>query len=294
MTVGIIISLFNAIHFRKPYNILFEFIPQIVFLMVTFGYMVFLIIFKWCINWNYGDTVFATLVRDDASGGVPSLLNLMINMFISPTDPSMTNKTHIMYRIYPGQGYIQLVLIALAVICVPTMLFVKPLLLKRDNDRKMQGYHAVGVAEEEVHHEHGGDEHGEEFDFGEIVVHQAIHTIEFVLGCISNTASYLRLWALSLAHSELAEVFLGLVLVNSLSFSSLGAAQFILIFIGWGVWAALTIAVLLGMESMSAFLHALRLHWVEFQNKFYMGDGYKFNPFSYKALLAEQGIVVRN
>jgi len=83
------------------------------------------------------------------------------------------------------------------------------------------------VAGKKGGHGHGGDE--DEFDIMAIGINSMIHTIEFALGTISNTASYLRLWALSLAHSQLAKVFFDMLLASSLESGSVIGVSSVLV-----------------------------------------------------------------
>jgi V-type H+-transporting ATPase subunit a len=279
MLLGISLSGMNAVYRRKVYDFFFEFVPQILFMLCIFGYLCFLILLKWFKDWD----ALMNETEDTANRRIaPSLLNALVNMFLSPTyyssNPGDTDE-----ELWDSQQSIQIALLIIALICVPWMLLPKPFLLKRDHEKKARGYSKIGDPGNVQGGVHEEDEEEEEFEFQEVFIHQIIHTIEYVLGAISNTASYLRLWALSLAHSELSTVFWEKVMTMGIN-----QGNFIALFIAFGAWAALSFAVLMVMESLSAFLHALRLHWVEFQNKFYGGDGYKFIPFSYERILTEE------
>ncbi|KAH9661042.1 V-type proton ATPase subunit a1 [Citrus sinensis] len=179
-----------------------------------------------------------------------------------------------------------ILLLLLATVAVPWMLFPKPFILRKLHTERFQGrtYGILGTSEMDLEVEpDSARQHHEDFNFSEIFVHQMIHSIEFVLGAVSNTASYLRLWALSLAHSELSTVFYEKVLLLAWGYDNL-----VIRLVGLAVFAFATAFILLMMETLSAFLHALRLHWVEFQNKFYHGDGYKFRPFSFALINDEE------
>jgi V-type H+-transporting ATPase subunit a len=156
----------------------------------------------------------------------------------------------------------------------------KPYFLSRQHSAEVAIEHAAHAADEESgdHDDDGGsDGHG----FGEILIHQAIETIEFVLGMVSNTASYLRLWALSLAHSQLATVFWQKAMLSTLNVNWFAA------YLGFGIFGGVTFGVLLMMDVLECFLHALRLHWVEFQNKFFKADGVRFVPYSFKQVIKD-------
>ncbi|NP_001365475.1 V-type proton ATPase 116 kDa subunit a 1 isoform 22 [Homo sapiens] len=281
MLFGVSLSLFNHIYFKKPLNIYFGFIPEIIFMTSLFGYLVILIFYKW------------TAYDAHTSENAPSLLIHFINMFLFSYPESGYS------MLYSGQKGIQCFLVVVALLCVPWMLLFKPLVLRRQYLRRKHlgtlNFGGIrvgnGPTEEDAEiiqhdqlstHSEDADEPSEDevFDFGDTMVHQAIHTIEYCLGCISNTASYLRLWALSLAHAQLSEVLWTMVIHIGLSVKSLAGG--LVLFFFFTAFATLTVAILLIMEGLSAFLHALRLHWVEFQNKFYSGTGFKFLPFSFE------------
>jgi len=315
MFTGTCLKGINAVYFGKRLDFMFEFLPMLAFASSLFVYMVVLIFMKWSINWNsrmlsstcldpdsegwgsgdYQETVDGqTGVWADCDGGgdgtctpwgyvcqgndelvdkcpldmggsgdgcqPPNLITALINIALAPgnVDEPM----------YNGQAGVQNFLLAVAGISVPVLLCAKPYFLSKE----MAAHH---------HSAHDDEDEDEEHGLGEIIIHQAIETIEFVLGMVSNTASYLRLWALSLAHSELATVFWEKAMLSTLNLNWFAT------FLGYGVFAGTTFGVLLMMDVLECFLHALRLHWVEFQNKFFFADGIRFAPYSFKQILAD-------
>ena len=346
MLFGIALSACNCLYFREAAALWLECLPRLLFLLCTFGYMVWLILYKWTVDWT-----------QPHAPPPANLIQTMIQMFLQPGSVQQD------MQLYSGQAVVQSLLLAVALLSVPVMLLGVPLVERGEQLRKAkekeeeeageeQPQQTLVVSQDEEEEEQplsssrrrkartrlrkgdydtldSEDEDDEKrprdeekhatrltsshssdsiarsasaphshphallpvqvdatltlpatgraaaanstagtsgavpaaavYSFSDALIHQSIHTIEFVLGCVSNTASYLRLWALSLAHAQLAEVFWSKMIQQY----GLEQRSPLLITLGVAVWTVATIAVLLCMDVLECFLHALRLHWVE-------------------------------
>lgn len=193
MTFSLFFSLINARHFKSPIDIWGNFVPGMIFFQSIFGYLVFAIVFKWCVNWDYE--------YPGGKASPPSLLNMLIYMFLQPGHVAESE------QLYRGQKVIQVILVLIALVCVPILLLLKPLYLRWENNRvRALGYRGIGetsrvsaldVDDEDgramngvresigsdneaaamITQDIGADEAHEEFEFSEVMIHQTIHTI---------------------------------------------------------------------------------------------------------------------
>lgn len=198
MTYSLCLSYINARHFKSPIDVWGNFVPGMIFFQSIFGYLVFTIIYKWCVDW-YKINV-----------SPPGLLNMLIYMFLQPGK--------IDEQLYPGQGPVQVILLLIAVVCVPILLFLKPFYLRYEHNRaRALGYRGIGETsrfsaldgdDDEGHGMNGGrdsmgdandatamitqnigDQEHEEFEFSEVMIHQTIHTIGTPDSCIVSQVS---------------------------------------------------------------------------------------------------------
>lgn len=209
MTFSLMWSLVNFRYFKNKIDIWGNFVPGMIFFQSIFGYLAFTIVYKWSIDWA---------VRGE---NPPSLLNMLIYMFLRPGYLEDGVKP-----LFPGQAKIQVVLLLLALGCVPVLLFLKPFWLRYEHNRaRALGYRGIGENsrvsaldgddDDDSRPLNGGREsfgddddgiamitqdigHGEEseeFEFSEVMIHQVIHTIGKYIHVVfrANIADWTRI-----------------------------------------------------------------------------------------------------
>ncbi len=143
MTYGLFLKLSNHIQEGDMISVFFEFIPQFIFMMAFFGYMIFLIIYKWCINW-----------QSSTLPSTPSLITVLIKMILGIG--TITDEVQI-FNSAKQQATIQTICVALMAVSIQWMLVFKPLLLKAKHKREMEARQLAGVMDDV---EHGGNIQG--------------------------------------------------------------------------------------------------------------------------------------
>lgn len=100
-----------------------------------------------------------------------------------------------------------------------------------------------------------------------------MHGFENLLSSLSHTISYVRILAMKLIDDVFLRLFLG-VLVFFMAWGNVAGTV-----LGYVLFSALTIVLILILETAFVFMQSLRLHWVEWFMKFYGGSGTAFKPY---------------
>ena len=284
MSMGIVLKGLNAIYDKNFVDCLFVFIPQLIFMLILFGYMDALIFLKWSVNYDN---------EEDTAPDIKSyLMNIVLKFGELPPAPAdgkdwkLIGDRNLFEKLHKG-------ILILALVCLVIML-VPPIFLNFKKAKKNYAkLNRINVENNDEANENliqvnlDINQENQEPLMSDFVVASIIETIEFALGAISNTASYLRLWALSLAHSQLSKVFFEYSIGMFSRFIDQPVVDGMLLASIFVIYGGVTFGVLLCMDFMECFLHTLRLHWVEFQNKFFKADGHKFQPFCFEINIEE-------
>lgn len=115
MSIGILLKGSNNIYERQWVAFFFEFIPQLLTLLCLFGYMDYLIIAKWLMDWDQYNTSFA-----------PSIISVMIDMCLNQGKPSAADELPLVGGSTATQIKVENILLLIVLVCVPVMLCVKP------------------------------------------------------------------------------------------------------------------------------------------------------------------------
>ena len=80
MCLGVFLKLFNALYFKRTIQVVFEWIPQILFLALLFGFMDVLIVYKWLTPWDCIVDQTGSGIRCSTERPPPSIISTMMDI----------------------------------------------------------------------------------------------------------------------------------------------------------------------------------------------------------------------
>jgi V-type H+-transporting ATPase subunit a len=185
MTLGIVLKGINSIYDKNLIECFCVFIPELIFMLILFGYMDLLIFLKWSVNYQ-GEEKRAPDIKS-------YLMNMILKFGKLPPEP----EEGLDWKLYGSRDFyenLHLSLVILASICLIIMLVPTIILnynkaksqYKNNNRRNLIDNEAN---ENLIQNDEINLQENQEPLLSDFIGASVIETIEFALGAVSNTAS---------------------------------------------------------------------------------------------------------